>query len=345
MTSLFGFEKITLKAQALVTKKPFKFICLSLLVFGFFTLAGQCAAAQAGNQILFGDVKIDESNAGEGPPPKIMVILYKDMGGEVGRQPISNRSRYRFQNLIKADYQLAVEVDNIEIARIRIVIGELSTTAYGFQQDLEFALKPRGSYKPGIVSADAYNRSSANKSLYDKAQEAAEKKKYDQAINLLRQIVDSDKMDFQAWTLLGTIYRVQEKPDDAEKAYLSALEAKPTYMLALIDLGRLRSAQKKYDAAIDPLTRAVEAQPESAEANLLLGEAYIQIRKGSKAIGYLNEAARLGRPEAHLRLGWLYNAAGLKDKAAIEYEEFLKKKPDYADRKKLEEYIAANKKS
>ena len=33
-----------------------------------------------------------------------------------------------------------------------------------------------------------------------------------------------------------------------------------------------------------------------------------------------------------------------KDKAAIEYEEFLKKKPDYPDRKRLEKYISENKK-
>ena len=50
------------------------------------------------------------------------------------------------------------------------------------------------------------------------------------------------------------------------------------------------------------------------------------------------------RADAHLRLATLYNAVGMKDKAAIEYEEFLKKKPDYPDRKKLRDYIAANKK-
>lgn len=46
----------------------------------------------------------------------------------------------------------------------------------------------------------------------------------------------------------------------------------------------------------------------------------------------------------HLRLALLYNAAGMKDKAAIEYDEFLKKKPAYPDRMKLERYIADNKK-
>ncbi|HET7288238.1 MAG TPA: hypothetical protein VFI71_12240, partial [Pyrinomonadaceae bacterium] len=62
-----------------------------------------------------------------------------------------------------------------------------------------------------------------------------------------------------------------------------------------------------------------------------------------KAVPYLNEAARLGKPEAHLRLATLYNAVGMKSKAALEYEEFLKKRPDYKDRKTLEQYISDNK--
>jgi len=102
--------------------------------------------------------------------------------------------------------------------------------------------------------------------------------------------------------------------------------------------------QKRYDEAVDKLTRAVELQPQSADANLFLGEAYLHLKKGSKAIPYLNEAGKLGNIQAHLDLGWLYNAAGLKDKAVVEYQELLKKKPDYPDRKKLEQYISENKK-
>ena len=46
--------------------------------------------------------------------------------------------------------------------------------------------------------------------------------------------------------------------------------------------------------------------------------------------------------EVHLRLALLYNRAGMKDKAAAEYKKFLKKKPDYPHRQKLEKYIAEN---
>lgn len=108
----------------------------------------------------------------------------------------------------------------------------------------------------------------------------------------------------------------------------------------------MRYMLKKFDAAIEPLSEAVKLHPTSADANYYLGESYLQIKKGSKAVGYLYEALKLdpvGRADVHLHLAALYNAAGYKGKAATEYEEFLKKKPDYPERKKLEQYITENK--
>ena len=134
---------------------------------------------------------------------------------------------------------------------------------------------------------------------------------------------------------------------EAEASYLRATEVRPKFFLALLNLGRLRLRQKEFNAAIAALDHAVAVQPLSADANYFLGEAYLQIKKGSLAVGYLNEALRLdpqGMAEVHLRLALLYNAAEMKDKAASEYEQFLKKRPDYPDKKRLQKYIADNKK-
>ena len=73
---------------------------------------------------------------------------------------------------------------------------------------------------------------------------------------------------------------------------------------------------------------------------------YWHAKLGSKAVPYLNEALKLdpaGMADAHLLLAALYNATGLKDKAAAEYSAFLKQKPDFPERKRLEAYISANK--
>ena len=80
---------------------------------------------------------------------------------------------------------------------------------------------------------------------------------------------------------------------EAEKAYTSAIAVRPKFFLALMNLGRLRMMQKNFEGAIEPLTAAVTVQPTSADANYRLGEAYLQIKKGSKAVGYLYEALKL----------------------------------------------------
>jgi len=304
------------------------------------------AMSQSG-YTLWGDVKIEDSKAEHAGPSSVTVVLYDQSTKIVGRQTIGSRGRYRFTNLRAGDYDIAIEANGGEITRMRMTLT--GNTTSDIRQDFDFEWKEKPAARTnnsGVVSAtDFYDRSPANKSLFEKAHAAVEKKDYANAVTLLTQIVEKDKNDFQCWTLLGTLYLVQEKPEDAEKAYLTAIELKPTYALPLINLGRFRITQKKFEEAVELLTRAVELQPQSPDANLLLGEAYLRLKKGSKAIPYLNEAGKLGKIEAHLDLGWLYNAAGLKDKAVVEYEEVLKKKPDYADRKKLEQYISENKKN
>lgn len=321
---------------------------LSLL---FVLIATFSSTAQAqGGQTLFGDVRITGEN-NELVLKEVTLILRKVPDGEVGRQTVSSRGRYRFTNLKVGEYEIAIEADGKEIGRLQQIMirNALSNSPYGHQYDLEFRWHPNAApARPvaGVISAaDVYERPGSTRSLFQKAEEAVAKKKYDNAIGLLKQVLETDNKDFQAWTALGTVYFAQEKVADAETAYLKAIEVHPTSARAQLNLGRLRSSQKKFEEAVEPLTKAIELQPDSGDANYLLGECYLQLKKGSKAVPYLNEAAKFGRPDAHLRLGWLYNAAGMKDKAAIEYEEYLKKNPDYPDRNKLKEYIATNKKS
>ena len=304
------------------------------------------AAQTRSGMTVFGDVKVDESKAGDNKLGSLTVVLCSPTCATVfGRSTVAPGGRYRFNNIPTGEYELIVEVYGSEIARTRIFVN--GRVGGDFQQDLEFAWKPMGptTTKTGTVSAaDLYQRTAANQSLFEKAQNAIDGKKYDLAVSFLNQITEADKQDFQAWTELGTAYLLLEKKEEAENAYQQALSARPTFSLALLALGRLRVGEKKYEEAIAPLSALVQIDPKSADGNYFLGEAYLQIKKGSKAVPYLNEAAKLGRPEAHLRLATLYDAVGLKDKAANEYDEFLKKKPDYPDRKKLEKYIADNKK-
>ncbi len=322
-------------------------VCLLLLT------ASISGLAQKDNLALYGDVKIRVKGERTTPVTATLILFMpagKEValptGPELSRQKIPNGGSYRFSNLVPGEYELAVEIDLHEVSRTRIFLSSLHAP-FGLQQDIVFDYQPPGSStdSPTISATPVHSRTAENKRLFKKAEDAVAKNDYDQAISLLKQMVASDKGDYQAQAILGTLLASQGKVDEAEQAYLAALTANPAFAPALLDFGRLRLKQKRFAEAIEPLTKLVELNPDSGDANLLLGDAYVQMDQKSKAIPYLNSAARLGYPEAHLRLAWIYDGNGAREKAALEYEEFLKKKPNYPDRQKLEDYIRANKKN
>lgn len=317
-----------------------------LSVFVILTLAGS-AFAQAGGHTLFGDIKVDESQADGLKPISLHVLLYSEGGSLILRQTVASNGRYRILNLRDGRYDLVVEVENVEVARVRVSVNSPFKT--DFHQDIELRWrKVSERARSGVIAAgDTYSRSTEHEALLSKAGKASEKKDYGEAIRLLKKIVESDPGDFPAWTEFGTACFIQKNFEEAEKAYLHALSVHPNYTLALISLGRLRIVTKNFDGALEVLSQAVKLAPASAQANYFLGDVYLQLKLGSKAVPYLNEALRLdpgGMADAHLLLAALYNAKDMKDKAAAEYEMYLKKRPDSPDKKMLKSYIAAHRK-
>lgn len=338
-----NFDRLTKAVNGLLTKRGRRLLTLALLAAA---LSTSSVAQTGGGHMLYGDFKVDESKATGTKPLSFDLILYT-VGRVVARQTVGNNSRYRFMDLANGDYEIGVEVESNEVARIRVQLNEPFKTDIRQDIGLEWRENLPGTRKSVVAAADFYERTATNKKLFAKAEKAMDERNYAQALVFLRQILSEDEKDYQSWIELGTAYLMQRDFAEAEKAYVHATGANPAFFLSFFNLGKLRMAQKKFETAVEPLSQAVKIKPESAEANYLLGEAYLQIKKGSKAVVYLYEALKLdpiGKAEAHLRLAALYNGAAMKDKAVAEYEQFLKKKPDYPDRKKLEEYITQNKK-
>jgi len=307
------------------------------------------AAAQGGTFTLYGDLKVDETKVSGLKPMSFEITLQSQRLTTMGRQTVPKDGRFRFENLSSGIYYIVVMLEGSEVANVRVRLNGVVGT--DVRQDITLEWRPSAnmkSEKGGVISASVhYKRSGANQTLFEKAEEATKKKDYDNARSLLQRVVQSDSKDFEAWTELGTVDFMLKNNKEAEGAYAKALEEEPGFVLALLDLGKLRLAQKNYDGAIEVLSRAVTLKPPSAEANYFLGEAYLNVKKGSKAVAYMNEALRIdpiGKAEIHLRIAAIYDNVGLKNLAAAEYEQFLKKRPDYPDRKKLEQYVADNKK-
>ena len=330
------------------------FLIYSLLICAgigspvFAQVRDPAVTGRSGGKALYGDITVEGEQANRGKLVKVDLTLYTEARTIVERNVVLVGGRYRFNNIPQGLYELVAEIEGQEVARVRVDLR--SPLVDDVKQDLAFAWKSIGaapSKASAISAADQYQRNSANAALFVKAGNAIDAKRYDEGAELLKKILASDPKDFQAWTELSNVHLLQEKYAEAENEYLQAVDLHADFFPALLNLGRAGIAQQEYDVAIDVLSRAVKLRPASANANYFLGESYLQVKKGSLAVGYLNEALRLdpkGMAEVHLRLALLYNAAGMKDKAAAEYEAYLKKVPDSKDRQKLEQYILANKK-
>ncbi len=298
---------------------------------------------QIGQPVIYGHVKVRGLAPNE-PKPSIYVSLFVS-GAQVDRARTNDQGYYYFLRSVSDASTLVFEANNNELGRI-VLTSSISTTV---RRDVEFDWRSgfQNVQSPaGVISVkNAYVRSPDNQKAFDDALAVAKAKRTDEAIELFRKLIDKDPKDFVAWTELGSLYFGSDKFTDAENAYNKALAQKGDFMLALMNLGKLQYSQKHLDQAIVTFTRAATADPNSAEAFHYLGESYLQAKLGSKAVVALNEAIRLApieKADLHLRLATLYNAAGVRDRAANEYKLFLGKKPQHPDKKKLEEYIKDN---
>lgn len=297
-----------------------------------------------GASVIYGQVIIRNVPRDERRPT--IVVYLRNGGAQLDKQQATDRGYWYFLRRPIDGHSLTFEIDGIEVGRA-LIVGGISNR---FRQDVEFdwAQLKGGSRaaSTGVVSArDRYERSAESENVLQKALAAMRDKKDDDALKVLNGIVEKDPKDFNAWMYIGMIHYGAKRNDEARSAYEKALALKQDYFLANLNLGRLEMSQKKFEPAIPVLLKAVEAEPRSADANHLLGEAYLQTRKGSLAVGYLNKAIELApveKADLHLRLAALYNGAGLKDRAALEYKAFLAKVKDHPDKATFEEYIKAN---
>ena len=320
------------------------------LLTGYLLAAGAVTLSFAQGARIFtlvGDIKVDESNVEDPVPLTLDVFLYK-AGSVVARQRLGNNDRYRFNNLSAGMYEVAVEIDSTEVARVsKLIAGQVPDDV---RLDINLAYRKtieRKSVHPEVISvADVYPRSGRNKSLHQQSTQLIAEKRYDEAIAGLRELLTLDPKDYPAWFQLGVVYFIRKEYEAAEKCFVSSSTAQPSYLPANFNLGRVRLARKNFEGAIDAFEKTITLDSHYAEAFYFLGETYLQLKKGSFAVGYFEQALKLdpvGMAEAHLRLALLYNQAGYKNLAASEYEQFLRKNPEYSQRKKLEEYIVANK--
>ena len=310
-----------------------------------------------GEHTIYGEFKIDASKiekdkaAAAAVPNSFILVLMTQGGKVIERRAAMNNSSYRFLGLRNGGYEIAVESGGLTVASLRVVLD--SPRRVELRQDISLAWDAVGRAKSDpkkdlVSAAEYYERPAATRDAFERAAAAIKKKKFADAAPLLRQVVEADPKDHLAWAHLGSANASLNRTDEAVRAYEQALALRPDLLAASVNLGRLHLLGKSHAKAVEVLKAAAERRPDSADVQHLLGEAHLQTGNFDAAAAHLREALRLdpkGKADAHLRLAAIQDAAGSKDKAAAELEQFLAKRPDHPNRLQFEQYVRANKKN
>lgn len=278
--------------------------------------------------------------------PKFSLALYAG-GGFVARQPVKNGGTFYFYCVPDRDVYLVAEVDRIEIQTFGM--GSLAPPPQMNYQDIYIswtaARDAVARLNAVITVRNSYERTKVNQRRFEKAMSQVRERDGETAIKLLREILADDTNDYIALVELGNIYCDHLRFAEAESVFRQAAEIKPDLVNAWFGLGRAELGAKNIEEAIKALLEALKLKPDSADVNHFLGEAYLQNKQGTLAIKHMRRAIEISpieKADLHLRIAWLYNAAGAKDQAAEEYKLLLAKVPNHPYKLKMLEYIAAN---
>ncbi|RME74176.1 MAG: tetratricopeptide repeat protein [Planctomycetota bacterium] len=163
---------------------------------------------------------------------------------------------------------------------------------------------------------------------------ALEEGKFEDAVGQLRKAIGLDASAWDARQALGIALHRLGRDDEAVEQLRQAMDndtriaRDPETLLAL---GEALLANERYEQAIEPLTRALQRNPDLVAAHRGLGMATFRLGRYREAIGHLTEAFRRTRDiSSYFDLGVLYQTVGDYRRAAQIFNEVIANAPRFA---------------
>ncbi|MBC5994760.1 tetratricopeptide repeat protein [Pontibacter cellulosilyticus] len=201
-------------------------------------------------------------------------------------------------------------------------------------------------------------------------QRAVDLERYEEAKSFYKSQLGSKDAD-KAYFAMGDIYLKTEKPDSAAYYFNQALAQNKKSSLAHVGLGKIEIQKGNMSAAenhfedamkrgkkdsnvlteigeayvtapnaseatinkgVDYLKRAIERDKNNAEANIILGDAYLALKKGGEAMTAYDRAIQLDdrSAKAYLKRGQLYTSSRNYNEAEEAFKKAIEIDPNYA---------------
>lgn len=138
--------------------------------------------------------------------------------------------------------------------------------------------------------------------------------------------VKLDESDPELHYLGGLIFQAERKPEDARLQFVRALEARPDYLPAHVQLAEMALASENYKGAEEHLRRVLQADGKNAAAHLNLGVAFKGQGQYDKAMQEYDEAEKLDPELSAIYLNRaivLHRAKDAPERAIELYKKYL----------------------
>ena len=278
------------------------------------------------------------------------VRLERFSGGLAEQMTTDSYGKFRFSGLGRGYYNIVIIAPGYASAQ------QTADLQVVFKQYVAFELTRQRSPNAALGGShvvDARVPGPARQEYFS-AHEALADKRREDVIRHLEKALALYPEFFEARLMLATAYMDQRDWEKAEATFKKSRELKPGDGHSLLGLGEVYWRQKRYDEAETALLEGLKIEQKSWHGHFTLGRLYWEqgiINKAAPAVGRTLQL-KPDFAEAHLLAGNILLRLEQRERALVEYQEYLRLEPNgefgEATRelvKKLSKVIVENKKS
>jgi tetratricopeptide (TPR) repeat protein len=300
---------------------------VALLLTASSVLAQRERDTYTGNSLTFevsGEVRLGDTGASAENVP---VRLERFSGGLIDQISTDSRGRFRFPNLPRGYYKVIINAPGYKLAQQDADLQVLFRIYLTFELLADSPKSPSG--MPLLLDVIDARIPPAAREDFNNGRAALAKKNYKEGIALLEKATLGYSNFFEAQLLLGIAHMDLKEWEKAEEALRRAIEIKPQYAPATIYLGEVYWREKRYPDAEQTLREGLKLDEKSWHGQFTLGRLYWDMGEVAKAGGPIGMTLQL-KPdlaEAHLLAGNILLRVNQRERALVEYREYLKLAP------------------
>jgi tetratricopeptide (TPR) repeat protein len=279
------------------------------------------------------------------PGRNIEVRLERFTGGIVDQMLTDGGGRFRFLVPGRGYYKVVVNAPGFRQAHQDADLQVLFRAFLVFELVTDKSRNPAS--HPGGSGFIDVRVPSAARDEFARAQTALARKDFAEAIPHLQRAVFIHAAYYEAQLLLGTTLMDLRRWEKAEDTLRRTLEIKPDSAPALLSLGEVFWRRKRFDEAEKTLLEGLKLDENSWHGHFTLARLYYEQNEIIKAAPPIGRTLQL-KPdfaEAHLLAGNILLKLNQRERAVIEYQEYLRLSPkgDFAaEARNLVDKLKAN---